>query len=403
MPNYYYIAKSYGGKRKKGSREANNKKDLAQLLRQEGYFLISAQRKGKAKKKQFLSFSFKHVPQTQKLMVTKNLQVMVSAGVSLPKALEVLARQTKNKYLKKALKGIKEEVLKGAPLSQAFAKYPKIFPHIYSSMVKVGEKTGKLDEVLTILAAQLERNYQLRSKVKGAMLYPVVIITFMVLIGIVMLVKVVPQLSETFRQLDLQLPPMTKFVIALGDFFIYQWYIVVLILLGIPFLIVTIARTKQGKKQIDAFLLKFPFFSKLIKKINCAYSALTLSALIKGGVPIVTALDISSESVSNTQFKEALKASALDVQKGEKLSSAMSNFPGLFPELFLQMLQIGEETGETSNMLEKLADFFEGQVINTTQNLSSIIEPLLLIIVGGVVGFFAVSMIQPIYSIMQGM
>jgi len=314
-----------------------------------------------------------------------------------------LAIQTKNKHFKKVLDEMKEDIIKGTALSVAVAKYPKIFPEIYCSMLKVGEETGKMQEILGILAIQLERNYKLRSKVRGAMVYPSVIIGVMILIGIIMLVKVVPQLSETFIELGIDLPLMTRFVIALGNFFVVYWYIVILLLAGIPFLIIALAKSKSGKRFLDNFFLRIPVISSLFKKINCAYTSLALSAMINGGVPIVTALKISSGAVNNVYFKEALNVSAEEVQKGKKLSAAMSVFPNLYPQLFLQMLKIGEETGRTSDMLAKLADFFEEEVNNITQNLSSIIEPVLLVIIGAAVGFFAIAMVQPMYSIMQGM
>ncbi|MCX6737960.1 MAG: type II secretion system F family protein [Candidatus Parcubacteria bacterium] len=336
-------------------------------------------------------------------MATRNLQVMISAGVPLPRAIEILSAQAKNKYFKKVLTEIKDEIIKGTAFSDALEKYPRVFPEIYHSMIRVGEKTGKMEEILDILASQLERVYQLRSKVKGAMVYPLVIITVMVAIGIVMLVKVVPELSKTFKELEVKLPPTTSFVINLGNFLVYRWYIVILILLILAFGVAYIIRNKTGKRRFDALLLRIPVISGLVKKINCAYTSLTLSALIQGGVPIVTALDISSGAVSNVFFKEALKETAGMVQKGERLSAAMSKFPNLYSNLFLQMLQVGEETGETSGMLAKLANFFEEQVNNITKNLSSIIEPALLLFVGIVVAFFAIAMVQPIYSIMSGL
>jgi len=176
-----------------------------------------------------------------------------------------------------------------------------------------------------------------------------------------------------------------------------------LILLILVFAVIALIRSKAGKKYFDAWLLRIPVISGLIKKINCAYTSITLSALIQGGVPIVTALGISVGAVSNVYFKGALEDAAKRVQKGERLSSAMSKFSHLYSNLFLQMLQVGEETGETSGMLAKLADFFEDQVNNITKNLSSIIEPVLLLFVGVVVAFFAIAMVQPIYSIMSGM
>ncbi|MBU3964422.1 type II secretion system F family protein [Patescibacteria group bacterium] len=403
MSVYSYTAKSFSGKSKKGTVEAKSKKELASMLKQDGFFLISAEAGKAPNKKIKISLGIKYVSLTEKLMATRNLQVMIAAGVPLPRSLEILSTQAKNKYFKKVLANIKNEIIKGTTLSDALKKYPRVFPEIYYSMVQVGEQTGKMEEVLDILAIQLERAHELKSKVIGAMVYPAVIIAAMLVIGVIMLVKVVPQLSKTFEELGVDLPPMTLLVIGLGNFLVNRWYIVILILLVLVFAIIILIRNKTGKKYFDAWLLRIPVISGLIKKINCAYTSITLSALIQGGVPIVTALGISVGAVSNTHFKDALKDAAKKVQKGERLSSAMSKFPNLYPNLFLQMLQVGEETGETSGMLSKLANFFEGQVNNITKNLSSIIEPVLLLFVGAVVAFFAIAMVQPIYSIMSGM
>ena len=402
MTIYSYIAKSFEGKDRKGTAKAGSKKELAVLLKQDGFFLVSA-KAVKASEKRKFSLGLKYVSLTDKLMATRNLQVMIAAGVSLPRALEILSAQAKSKYFKKILVDIKDEIIKGTAFSVALKKYPRIFPEIYHSMIQVGEKTGKMEEILNILTLQLERVYELRSKIRGAMVYPAVIVAAMLIIGVIMLVKVVPQLSKTFQELEINLPPMTLFVVGLGDFLAHRWYLVIAILSLLIFGMAALLRNKVGKRYFDAWLLKIPVLSGLIKKINCAYTSLTLSALIQGGVPIVTALGISAGAVTNTYFKEALKDAAKRVQEGERLSKSMSKFPNLYSNLFLQMLRVGEETGETSSMLAKLADFFEDQVNNVTKNLSSIIEPVLLLFIGVVVAFFAVAMVQPIYSIMSGM
>jgi len=376
MPKFTYIATSSDGSQKKSQRQAKDEKDLAKILKAEGFFLISAQLPDSTKTKKELSFSFKKIKLAEKLMMTRNLQVMISAGVPLPRSLETLSLQTDNKYFKSVLTGIKEQIIQGSSLSESFAKYPRVFPEIYYSMVEVGEKTGNMEDILDILALQLERTYDLRSKVKGAMIYPAVILTAMVLIGIVMLIKVVPQLNETFIDLNLELPAMTVFIVNLGLTLQKYWYIVLLTLLALPTLFGYLMRQKSFKNNIDRLLLKIPF--------------------VKG-------IQISSGAVNNNRFKQALLDASELVEKGEKMSQVFEKNKKLFPELFIQMIKVGEETGETANMLLKLADFYEDQVSNITKNLSSIIEPVLLLFIGTVVGFFAIAMVQPIYSIMEGM
>jgi len=403
MPLYNFTAKALNNKTRVGQRQARNRKDLAQTLKQEGYFLISTTiNKPKLKFKKFLP-KIKHVALKEKLLVTRNLQVMIAAGVSLPRALEVLSRQTKSKYFKNCLKEMKEIILKGSPLSEAVTEFPKVFSEIYMSMIKVGEKTGELEKVLGILAQQLERNYRLRSRVKGAMLYPAVIVSAMFLIGIVMMIKVVPQLSETFEEMGIDLPLTTRVVIAMGNGLAERWYLLILGLIILFLFFYFSLKSKKGRKAFDKIILKIPVLSSLTKKINSAYTALSLSALVRGGVPIVLAINIASDSVNNIFYKNALKKTAKQVEKGKKMSKVMAQYMELYSPLFIQMLQVGEETGQTSEMLEKLAEFLEEDVDNRTKNLSTIIEPLLLLLIGGAVALFAISFIQPIYSIMQGM
>lgn len=403
MPTYSYVSKSLSGETRKGKREARSKNDLAQILKQEGCFLISA--KPVVKKTKLSGFlpRLKYVPLSQKLLVTRNLQVMVAAGISLPRALEVLANQTKSRYFKKSLEQMREMVLKGTPLSKAVSQYPKIFPEIYVSMLKVGEKTGELQNVLAILGQHLERNYRLRSRIKGAMLYPAIIVSAMVLIGAVMMIKVVPELSKTFEELGIQLPLMTRVVIASGDFLAQFWYFLLLFLVVFVLGFYFALKSKQGKRALHKVNLSLPILSRLVKKINSAYTALSLSALVRGGVPIVLALKIASDSTSNVFYKKALVEVSKKVEKGEKLSQTVARYPKLYSPLFVQMLQVGEETGQTSEILEKLAGFLEEEVNNSTKNLSTVIEPLLLLFIGAVVALFAISLVQPIYSILQGM
>ncbi len=402
MPLYNFIAKSIKGQKKKGAKSAKSKKGLAQELKEEGYFLISAEPTTNEKKKRHFLPSFNHVSLADMLMATRNLQVMVGAGVSLPRALRVLASQTKNKSFAYALRSIEADILKGVSLSEAFSKHPKIFPEIYSSMIKVAEKTGEMEKILDVLATQIDRNYQLRTKVKGAMIYPLVILTTMIVIGAIMMIKVVPQLSQTFTQLKVQLPATTRAVIAFSNFLSHDWLLSLGIIVVLIFVVRRASKTQKGKIFLHKIFLKTPLISSLVKKINSAYAALSLSTLIKGGVPIVSALGIASDSVTNFYFKQSLLDSAKQIEKGGKLSDTIAQFPNLYSPIFIQMLKVGEETGETSSMLDRLSDFLEDQVNNTTKNLSSIIEPVLLLFIGAAVAFFAISMIQPIYSIMQG-
>ena len=402
MPRYIYTAKSLTGESKSGAVEAKDEHQLARTLRGEGLLLIRAElEEKKIKKKLEISLPFfGGVSLTEKLFFTRNLQVMIAAGFPLPRAMTTLASQTKSKKFKTSLLDIGEEITKGKTFSDSLAKYPNIFSELFLGMVKVGEESGTLEDVLKTLSRQMERENDLKSKITGAMIYPAVIISAMIGIGIMMLIMVVPKLAETFKELDVELPITTKIVIGLATFLTQKWYFVIIILFVLVFLFWQAIKTKSGKKIIDTLTLKIPIISPIIRKTNSAYTARTLSSLISAGIPIVMALEITAGSLGNIFYKSALTEAAEKVRKGEKLSEALKPYENIYPSTVIQMIAVGEETGETSSVLAKLAEFFEEEVSNATKNLTSVIEPVLMIIIGAVVGFFAISMIQPMYSML---
>jgi len=406
MPIYHYTAKSLKGEPISGTLEAKDRSELARALRQEGYVLIKADLEGEEIKRKKFKISLPsliRVSLTEKMMFTKNLQVMIAAGISLPRALGILALQTRSKKFKKALLNIAEEITRGKSFSDSLERHPDIFSELFTSMIKVGEEAGTLEEVLKTLTQQMEREYELKSKIKGAMIYPAVIICAMLGIGFLMLVIVVPKLAETFKDLNIELPPTTKLVISFGTFLAEKWFFCILIVIGLFFIFRAILKTKGGKRMIDSLSLKIPIISPIIKKTNSASTVRTLSSLFASGVPIVRSLEIVSESLGNIYFREAMAESAEKVRKGGKLSEALRPYQDIYPPIIIQMIEVGEETGETSEVLGKLADFFETEVGNATKNLSAVIEPVLMLIVGAAVGFFAISMIQPMYSMLGAM
>lgn len=401
MPRYFYTAKTFQGETRTGTLEVKDTHQLARVLREQGLILIKAKQEEKLEKGRFgISFSFRGPSLSEKMFFTKNLQVMISAGLPLPRALETLSTQTKSKKFKKAILDIKEEIIKGKSFSAALAKHPNIFSELFQNMVKVGEEGGKLEEVLKTLTLQMERENNLKQRVTGALLYPAVIICAMIGIGILMLVMVVPQLAETFKELETELPLTTRIVIGLGDFLVKKWYFVILILISLFFLFWQTARTKKGKKIIDKLFLKTPIISQIIKKTNSAYTVRNLSSLIAAGVPIVRSLEITSTTLGNIYYKAAIVKAIEIVRKGGKLSEALEPYQSIYSPIVIQMIAVGEETGETSDILAKLADFFEEEVATSTKNLASVIEPVLMLLIGGAVGFFAISMVQPMYSML---
>ena len=388
MPQYFYTAASLQGEKITGSEEAASERDLARSLHEKGYVLtkVASGRHPDAKRTflQLLEGLFS-VPLSEKLLFMRNLKVMVQAGVPLPKALEILSLQTGSKQLKGAITDMRHRT---------------IFSDLFLNMIKAGEESGTMEGVLSHLTLQLEREHDLRSKIQGALMYPAVVVTAMIGVGVIMLVGVVPNLAKTFKELGVALPPTTRFVIGLGDFLSHQWYIALLLFLVVVFASWRALKSKQGKWFIDGLMLRLPLFSSLVRKINSAFFARTLSSLIGAGIPIVKSLEITSTVLDNGRFRRALEDAALQVRKGAKLSQSLKSSGKLYPLVVLQMLEVGEETGQTGEILAKLADFFEEEVNAITKNMASIIEPVLMLLMGAVVGFFAVSMIQPMYSML---
>jgi len=405
MPKYFFTAKSQEGKDYSDYKEAKDEQDLSRILRQEGYILISAAEEGPAKKKNsqfWRGFSFLGgVSLKDKMMLTRNLKVMISAGISIPRALTTLVGQSENKQLKKALVAISERIIKGENFSDSLALYPDIFSQLFCSMVRVGEESGTLEKNLDILVRQMEKDHALQAKITEAMMYPSVIILAMIGIGAMMLVVVVPKLAQTFEELGAELPITTQIVIGLGTFLAEKWYLALFFLIIVLLLGRLFFKTKKGKIILDTVLLELPVISTIVKKTNSAHTVRTLGSLIAAGVPLVRSLEIVAESLGNSFYKTAILASLEKVKKGEKFSAALGVYHNLYPLTVIQMIEVGEETGETSSILEKLGDFFEEEVSQATKNLAAVIEPVLMLIIGGVVGFFAISMVQPMYSMLQ--
>lgn len=405
MPNYLYIAKSLSGQTQKGTREAASKTELARLLREEGMVLISVESAEvkKAAKKFADFFSFGWVPLVEKMMFAEHLAVMIGAGLAATRALEALSRQTKNKLFAKTINQLNDDIKKGSGLAEALARHPRVFSNLFVNMVKVGEASGNLEKVLKILAHQMKKDHEIISKVRGAMIYPAIIVGAVFAVGALMMVLVVPQLTQIFQEMNTELPYSTRLIIFISDFLSQHWAWSVLIILAAILGLRVAIRTKAAKSFIDRLILKLPVFGGISKKINSGRLALTLGSLIESGVPIVQGLQIVSGTLSNQNFSQSLKEAAETIQRGELFSKTLEKYPELYPAMVKQMVEVGEETGTLGEILTKLAEFYEEEVTNITKGLTAIIEPILMIIIGVVVGFFAISMIQPMYSIMENM
>jgi len=401
MTQFAFQAKSIDGREQKGVRDAESESQLAHALRQEGFILVHAVPAVSVKKRIHFSLPILSVGLKEKIFFCKNLQVMSASGVSLPRAIGILADQSTNANFARTLNSVKDDMVKGETISGALAKHPNVFSEFLRSMIKVGEETGTLENVLGIAVAQMEKEYSLKSKIKGAMIYPIVILIVMIGVGILLLATVVPQLAATFKELKVPLPITTQIVVNMGEFMRRFWWLVIAGILVVSGILAQTAKTKPGKKFFGDLILRFPSISNIARNINTAYALRNLSALIGAGVSLPRALEITSGTVGNINYQAALLKIEERVKKGEKFSEAIKTYQNLFPATAVQMIAVGEETGQTSNILLKLAEFYENEVDEATKNMASIVEPMLMIVIGAAVGFFAVSMVQPMYSMMD--
>lgn len=406
---YTYTALNRTGQTVAGEYEAENEYDLGARLKKEGLLLMEAKRPGGNAHWSFAGFfsgvlqSFSHVSLVEKMTFARNLAVMIGAGLSMTKGLEALRDQADRKTFKKIIEKILDGVTQGKSFADGLREFEEVFGVLFINMVASGEASGKLENVLKLLARQMKRDYDIRSKVRGAMIYPAIIVSFLVIVGALMMIYVIPTLTATFTELGIELPLLTRVIIGASNFLITFWWFVIFVLALFAFGFYRALKTAAGKRLFDRVVLRIPIFGPLIRKFNSARMSRTLASLIASGVEITKALHITASVLGNSLFRDAMERSGEEIQKGKQLNAILKEYPKLFPPLVVQMVGVGEETGTISRMLLRLAIFYEGEVSDTTKNLSSVIEPILMIAIGGVVGLFAVAVMQPIYSGLGGL
>lgn len=346
-----------------------------------------------------LNERFSTVKEVDIIIFARNLSAMLSAGLSLTRALSVANRQTKSPKLNYILRTLTARVRKGDAFSLALADHSKTFDSLFISMVRAGEEGGNLPEALASISLQMDKSYKLKKRVKGAMVYPGIVLMAMVLIGFLMMTQVVPTLKKTFDEVGVDLPATTRAIIATSDFLVANTLLSLVLIIGFVTVFIYSLKTPLGKRIFDAFILRLPAVGTIAKEINSARFARTMSSLSSSGVDIVTSLEITASVVQNTYHREVILAAAKVVQQGEQMSVIFGRREDLYPPLVSEMLAVGEETGKVSEMLGEVANFYEAEVEQKTKDVSTIIEPFLMLFIGGGVGFFAMAMISPIYSL----
>lgn len=403
MAHFSYTAEKTDGEVYKGVAEAKDRFELYSVVRREGGRIISMEEEGAGGiwSMQYWNARMSRVSEYEKILLARNLGAMLSAGLPLARALAVIERQTKNAKLMEVVSQVASDVRRGETLHGALGKFPNVFPRLFVAMVRAGEEGGQLSESLSVVSDQMERMYTLKKKIRGAMIYPVIILVAIVGIGILMMVQVVPTLAQTFAEMNAELPRSTQVVIAMSNFLLNYSLVAILLAVSVIGGSYMAAKTAVGKRGFDLMFLRMPVIGKIVKEVNAARTSRTLASLLSSGVDVITSLEITGEVIQNSYFREVITAAQTSVGKGETLSAAFSRREDLYPAFVGEMAAVGEETGQLTEMLKRLAIFYEEEVDRATKDMSTIIEPFLMVIIGGAVGFFAISMISPIYSLSQ--
>jgi type IV pilus assembly protein PilC len=409
MPTFTATYKTKTGQQREINLEAENPAAARRVLRRRGvtYTTLSRSRSPiPVEAKQRNPEGLKHwlekpVTISDKAIFANKLATMVNAGVPILRGLDMIQKQQKPPLFRRALKSMVQEVNQGESLANSMRKWPKVFDNLTVAMVEAGEAGGVLDETLHRLALLLEQNSKLQNQIKGALGYPITVLVVAILVFLGMTIFLIPSFASTFETLNAELPAFTIFMVSLSEFLRSPGALVLVAALILAFILLArFYQTPFGRRQIDRLVLKLPLFGDLIQKTVTAQFCRTLASLSKAGVPILMALDLLFETTSNSVMSDAIKASRQDVSEGVPLSTALGS-KNLFPELAISMLGVGEETGNMDAMLSKVADFYEDEISTAVKLLTSLIEPAMIILVGGIVAAILLAMYLPMFSVFE--
>ncbi len=406
MPTFTYVARDKTGQQIEETAEAASKDTLLEQLRGKGLFVSTVSEKKtatRAKKKGAGGFViFQGRVKLKDLSIFyRQFATMINAGVSLIRCLDVLEQQTSSYRLKTIIRDIESEIEGGASLSQAMGKYPNIFSQLAIGLVRAGEVGGVLDETLSRLALFIEKDMELRRKIKSAMTYPVVVLFFATGIVLMLTTYILPQFIKLFKDLGLEedaFPLPTLMLMRASDFFIHKWWMAIIIIVGLVIVVNRVKATKTGKRIWDMLALKVPVFGSLTHKVAIARFSRTLATLLGSGVPILQAMETTAGTITNNLIADAVLAARANIRQGDTIADPLAASKQ-FPPMVVQMVNIGEETGQLDEMLEKVAEFYEAEVDATLASLAAALEPILIVLLGVVVGFIVISMFLPLVEI----
>jgi len=377
-----------------GEIEIGDEKLATEILSKKGTIIFL-----KEKKRRFFGLPFFQKIKSKDLVIfSRQLAVMISTAMPLVKAFESLAEQTSQPSLKKIIIEIKEDIKGGMRLSASLRKFPQVFNSLFVNMVKTGETVGKLDEVLNYLADEQEKDYELRNKIKGALIYPLIIFCLVVVVLVIMMTFIIPRLSSLIIETGMQLPITTRILISLSNFFVKYWWLVFGILISAIFLFKKITQRGKGREILDRMKIKLPIFGEIFQKIYLIQFSRSLSTLLTGGTPLILALKVVEDVVPNTLYKELISQTSKEVEEGRSIATAFSKSKEI-PAMISQMLVVGEQTGQIDLVLNKMANFYAREVEGLIGRLASLMEPLIIIFLGFGVAIMVSAIILPIYNL----
>jgi type IV pilus assembly protein PilC len=395
---FLYQARTKEGDLKSGTIEASSKEVAFSLLQKLGYYVTYLEEEKPPIYAKELKI-FQRISLRDLFIFSRQFSLMLNSNVPIVESLTTIAAQTKNPELKEIISDLAEEVEAGSSLSKALMKYPKVFSQFYVAMIKAGEASGKLSQTLNFLANHLEREYNVRGKIRGAMTYPVlVIVVFFVIFGI-MIFSILPSFENILKEREVEVPFITKVILSFSKILREKFFIIALVLGAIIILIFYYLKTEKGKRFFDKISLKIPFFGEISKQSILSRFAQNLSTLTSAGLTLTEALEIVEEIVGNAEYKNAVSKIKEGVKKGETISSITTLYPELFPPLFTQLVLVGEKTGTLTNALSAISNFYQSETEKAIENFLRILEPLLIIILGVLVGGLMLSVLLPLYRI----
>ncbi|NQT06528.1 MAG: type II secretion system F family protein [Candidatus Omnitrophica bacterium] len=400
MPMYNYITKDKEGKAVKGIIEAADKYEAIKMLRDKGLVIINVTEAAQIASIFSGTFFKQKVKLDDLVIFSRQMATMVSAGITLISALDILSEQMENKAFKEVLIDVRKEIESGKSLSEGFAKHSGVFSNIFVNMVKAGESSGMLDEILDRVALYLEKTNTLQKKIKSAMVYPAVITVMALSVTILLLIKVIPIFGEIYAGFGADLPLPTQILISASEILRRYFLIFVVAFSIIAFMFGRFAKTPRGKLFVDRRFLRLPIFGALVRKVAISKFTRTLSTLIKAGVPILTCLEIVAKTSGNMVVENAVTDVRNSIREGESIATPLKRC-GVFPPLVVRMISVGEKTGELDKMLSKISDFYDEQIDASVSGLTSMIEPLIIAFLGIVIGAIVICMFLPIFQLSQ--